>query len=107
MSLKEKRKENIHIQNNMYEGKSSTSVYKGLKTCLFMIVCLLIIGWINYPKLVEFEAGYTSSGILYILYKYLGINTLIVIFIILCISIIVLGIWDVKRLKAIKNDSKR
>lgn len=103
MSLKQQRRDNIHIQNNMYESKSSKSVYKGLKACLFILLCLLFIGYMNYQKLMLYDTGYKSNTSMYWLYSHIGIQTLVIAFSVLCVLIICIGIWDVKRLKAMKN----
>jgi len=104
--MNKQKKDNIFIQHNMYEGKHSKSVYKGFKTCMFILVSLCFVGWINYKKLLLFEQGYTSQSPLYWLYKHTGINTLKIVFIILCIAIILLGIWDIKRLKSLRKKIK-
>jgi len=103
MSLKYKRKENIYIQNNMYEGKSSKSVYKGLKASLFLLTCMLFFGWIFYQNIVAYKAGLVTTSILYWLYSNIGTTILSIIYGLLCVLILIAGIWDVKRLKAIKN----
>jgi len=86
----------------MYEGKHSKSVYKGFRACLFILMSLFI-GWVNYKNLLLFEQGYVSDSPLYWLYKNTGITILKTVFMVLCTAIFLLGIWDVKRLKTLKD----
>ncbi len=109
MGLKQQRKDNIYIQNNMYEVKSSKSVYKGLKSCLFLLVCMLFFGWMFYQSILEYKAGLKTTSILYWLYTTIGTTVLTIVYGLLCVLILFAGIWDVKRLKSIKseqNDNK-
>ncbi len=106
MSLKQERKNNIYVQNNMYEGKNSKSVYKGLKSSLFLLACMLFLGWFFHQNILEYKKGLATSSILYWLYTIFGIHILSILYGLLCSLILFIGIWDIKRLKKIKKNLK-
>lgn len=104
--MNKQKKDNIFIQNNMYESKHSKSIYKGFKACMFILLSVFVIGWVNYKKLLLFEQGYVSDSPLYWLYKNTGTTILKIIFILLCMAIVLFGIWDIKRLKSLRKKNK-
>lgn len=103
MSVRKDRKKNTHIQNNMYEGKSSKSIYKGLISSLFLLASLLFFGVLFYQNILEYEKGLTTESILFWLYKNSHLNFLILFYVLCCFLILIIGVLDVKRLKKLRN----
>ncbi len=104
MNYKEKRKQNNYIQNNMYQGKHSKSIHKGLKTSLLLLVCMLVFGWLFYQNILQYKAGLVTNSVFYWLYTNISLTILKMLYGLLCVLILIAGIWDVQRLKAIKNN---
>jgi len=103
--MNKQKNDNVFIQNHMYEGKHSKSVYKGFKSCMIILACLLFFGWVKYPELLQYEAGYSSKTLLFWLYKYVGAGILKLSFVVLCVLLIGIGIWDVRRLKRVQQNN--
>ncbi|WP_299902619.1 hypothetical protein [uncultured Aquimarina sp.] len=102
------KRKNDHsfIQHHMYEGKHSKSIYKGFKTSMFILISLLIIGGFTYRELLQYEAGFISNNFLFWLYEHIGFMGIKIMYGFICLLVVCIGIWDVRRLKKIKNNEQ-